>query len=196
LLYSSRNEKSKFSLSNFSNISSKSSSGTIISQKIDSPRSYQNIFSSSSPTLSPNQQNIPISNDLNFWKMISDFSSTLFFQKEDVILEEGIKDDNLYFIKKGSCKMAKSSKDRTVEIQNLPSGSFLGVKSCLLDCLTPSKVVCLEDCEIMSFNKNDLLILFKRSSFLATRLFKILLDSLCEQLIGLFAKNQLQINEN
>jgi len=149
---------------------------------------------SSVPSLKRNMSNLSSVNTFDLtvhcWKILYSCSSIRSFSNGEVILKQDVQDDNLYYIIKGNCKIVKSNLEKEATVLSvLPQGVFFGELSFLLGSLTTADVVSVGDTQIFSLEKEKLRILFRRSSFLAARFFKNLMDILIDRLVSILKKN-------
>ena len=127
--------------------------------------------------------------EMSHWELIFGCSSKKQFKSGEVVLKDGEIDEHLYYISKGSCKIVKKLDEQSWTLEKLSTSTFFGEMGFLLGNLSSGDVICTEDSELFCFNTKELLKLFKRSSFLATKFFKHLLDILSDRFTKTFFEN-------
>lgn len=94
---------------------------------------------------------------------ISSEGKTEKYQKNDFVFKQGDLGDLFYVIRSGKVNVLRKSKDNADQsIAILYDDNFFGEMALLSNEPRNASIQCLEDCEVITFNKNDFLQLLQR----------------------------------
>lgn len=94
---------------------------------------------------------------------ISSEGKTEKYQKDDFVFKQEDPGDLFYVIRSGKVNVLKKSKDNVDQsVAILYDDNFFGEMALLSNEPRNASIQCLEDCEVITFNKNDFLQLLQR----------------------------------
>ena len=113
---------------------------------------------------------------------LSDNRELRHYRKKDPVFQEGENPRWLYFVEKGSVKIAKSNEDgRELIVRIAAPGDFLGYMALLRDSKYPESATVLEDATLRLIPKDDFFALVFGNRDVNARFIKLLANHMAEQ---------------
>ena len=170
--------KQKMHLLNVSDVSSKSN---LILELASKASKQEKKSSGVEEEASKEMEADPLELTLQDISQISTGATTKQFRKGEKVISAGKHVGEMFYVSKGSCCATKEENESCIEIANIPAQSFFGEISWLEGIAPTTDVIAKEDSEITLLHREKLVVLFKRSSFLALKFFKYLSELLTKR---------------